>query len=62
MYICLDEQRLFLPSYNYTLVREKQAFIAKAMENGLSRCPSSFDRLAITMVWIFHMRSAQTTQ
>lgn len=61
-------------------MREKQAFIAKAIENDLwsvgeicapaptvsglriSRSPPSFVNLAISIAWIFHTRSAQTTQ
>lgn len=71
---------LFLFSQNYTLVREKQAFIAKAIENDLcsvgearvsaptvsglrmSCSPSTFVDVAISNMWIFHTRNAQTTQ
>lgn len=67
-------------SQHYTLVREKQAFKANAIENDLcpvgearvsaptvsglrmSCSPSTFVDVAISNMWIFHTRNAQTTQ
>lgn len=78
MYILLDDSQFF-SSQHYTLVREKQAFKAKAIENALCpvgearvsapavsglrmSSPSTFVDVAISNMWIFHTRNAQTTQ